>query len=881
MTSTSSKDISVAIRLESPAPLGTTVQPVTTGLPFAKGLLRGDEPLCLRDPNGGLRPVETEVLTRWSDGSAKWLLVAFLLDETFAGQSSCELRLERGAPPDLANHVRVEESAGGLTVNTGVATWRIDPREPALLMQDAGAFHVVLTDRRGQKLRPRWSAVRVESCGAIHASVLLEGQFPGKRGLRLVARLGFFAGTGLVRTRLTLHNPARASHPGGLWDLGDPGSCLFNDLSLEWTDGDGVKEGLWKAEVDLPSQSLPGATWQLYQGSSGGENWQSRNHVNASGEVTCKFRGYQVQATGVQEHGLRASPVLALRSDTGSLTVAVPEFWQQFPKTLETTGRGLRVGLFPQEWGEPFELQGGEQKTHTVWFLVEPGAAESLNQLDWVYRPVHAVASPEWYAASGALPYLLPNDRDPDERLRVLMDAAVRGDQSLVAKREIIDEYGWRNYGDVYADHENAYYPGPKPVISHYNNQFDVIYGSILQRMRTGDVAWREVFDPLARHVIDIDVYHTSDDRAAYSGGLFWLTDHYRSAETATHRTYSAKNQKPGAAYGGGPGCEHNYATGLLHYYYLTGDRQALEAVIGLADWVVALDDGSRTIFSLIDDGPTGLASATRSPDYHGPGRGAGNSINVLLDGWLATGRREYFAKAEALIRRTIHPEDDVDARGLLQVESGWSYTIHLAALARYLDLKIEQGEFDFMYAYAQASLVHYARWMAEHERPFFDHPEDLEYPTEAWAAQEFRKANALRLAARHAEEPLRARLHARGLELADRAWADLLRFESRHVARAVTILMTEGMRDAYFRTTEQPPAPRPDKSYDFGQPERFTPQRQRAKARLKTAGGLAQLVLRLTNPANWRRITRLVREYCGRGLAHFSARFARSSAHA
>ena len=89
------------------------------------------------------------------------------------------------------------------------------------------------------------------------------------------------------------------------------------------------------------------------------------------------------------------------------------------------------------------------------------------------------------------------------------------------------------------------------------------------------------------------------------------------------------------------------------------------------------------------------------------------------------------------------------------------------------------------MYAYAQGSLLNYARWMVQHERPYFDQVEKLEYPTEAWAAQEFRKANVMRLAAQHADEPLRARLLGRGQELAERAWADLTRFETRCYARA------------------------------------------------------------------------------------------------
>ena len=86
---------------------------------------------------------------------------------------------------------------------------------------------------------------------------------------------------------------------------------------------------------------------------------------------------------------------------------------------------------------------------------------------------------------------------------------------------------------------------------------------------------------------------------------------HYKDAATATHRAYSKANKKPGQPYGGGPGNEHNWSTGLLHYYYLTGDPLAHDAVLSLANWVINRDDGRQTFLGLIDDGPTGLASRT------------------------------------------------------------------------------------------------------------------------------------------------------------------------------------------------------------------------------------------------------------------------------
>src|SRR5207249_3164960 len=107
-----------------------------------------------------------------------------------------------------------------------------------------------------------------------------------------------------------------------------------------------------------------------------------------------------------------------------------------------------------------------------------------------------------------------------------------------------------------------------------------------------------------------------------------------------------------------------------------------------LSDWVLRMDDGRLNFMGWLDAGPTGQASSTTEPNYHGPGRGAGFSVNAVLDGWLLTGRMGYLNKAEELIRRCIHPADDIAARDLLNTEKRWSYTVFLTSLARYLRLK-------------------------------------------------------------------------------------------------------------------------------------------------------------------------------------------------
>ncbi len=845
-------------------------QPVTVGVPWPRGVLTDDLGVLLIDPSGRRAPLQATPLAHWPDRSVKWLLLDYVIDPVVEACGAWSLEARSGEPkadPRPSMSPLIEESERHYIINSGPASFTVDREVLAPILQaeiggrpvlDVNCTTTVLTDARGRARRPLIERCEIEASGPVRATLRLDGAFDGSRRnrLRFVARLSFFAGLPLVRIDLTLHNPRRARHPGGLWDLGDPGSILFRDLSLRLgLSGTGPRPVAWTEGASSPWQTTGATTFEIYQDSSGGENWSSPNHVNRNGEVPCRFRGYRVRQENETSSGLRASPIVSVQAASGTVTAAIAEFWQQFPKAIDTEGGTLNLRLFPGQFGDLFELQGGEQKTHTAWLHFGRDEQSALESLGWVHRAARIHCTPEWYAECRVIPYLSPSRPGPGDRYHSLLSGVVDGPRGLAARREVIDEYGWRNYGEIYADHEGAYYKGHPPVISHYNNQYDVINGLLIQYFRTGDARWLDLADPLARHVIDIDIYHTREDRAAYNGGMFWHTDHYRDAATSTHRTYSRANCEPiNRAYGGGPCNEHNYTTGLLHYYYLTGSPRARDAVLGLADWVVAMDDGRKTILGLIDDGPTGLASSTTQSEYHGPGRGCGNSINALLDGWLLTGSREYFQKAEGLIRRAIQPSMDIPALDLLETELRWSYTVFLSVLERYLGLKAEAGEIDAMYAYARSCLLAFAVWMLDNEVPYFDRPEKLEYPTEAWAAQEFRKANVLRVASRHVDEPLRSRLIRRGCELADRAWIDLLRFESRDVARSVAIIMVEGSRDSFWRSCPIGPLPSPSGRPASALPEVFVPQRRRVLARLKTPRGTLEIITKLASPRNWLR---------------------------
>jgi len=135
------------------------------------------------------------------------------------------------------------------------------------------------------------------------------------------------------------------------------------------------------------------------------------------------------------------------------------------------------------------------------------------------------------------------------------------------------------------------------------------------------------------------------------------------------------------------------------------------------------------------------------------------------------------------------------------------------------------------------------------------DRPEKLDYPTEAWAAHDLRKANVLRLAAAFVDEPRRLKWARRGDELAERGWSDLLRFDSRYSARAAAIVLQEGLRDLLLRCSCVGAQPAAEIGMDHGLPEEFVAQKRRVLGRLKSPRGMIVAVRSLTSIGNWRAI--------------------------
>lgn len=584
---------------------------------------------------------------------------------------------------------------------------------------------------------------------AHHVNTVARIQLSNGHLVDFIAQYLIYPSVNLITGWVQIHNKKAALHPGGKWDLGDESSLQFGSLELSLEFSNLNKTTIFNGS-EPPVKISRNESYKLTQHSSGGANWRSPTHVDATNEIPFTVKGYIEEINGIsKEIPYRATPEVMLDSAPLQCKVLLKNFWQKFPSQLTIIKNSLNLGFFPPS-NQPHELQGGEKSSHE--FILDFSSDKFTNIVN--KRPLQQ--NENSYTSLNIF-------KNKKSGLSDIISNSLDGENNFFLKRELIDQYGWRNFGDLYADHETAYYDGEDLFVSHYNNQYDPIFGFLKQYLLSNDTRWFELADDLAKHVKDIDMYHTTDDKAEYNGGLFWHTDHYLPAFTATHRSYS-KHQDSNAyqdhAGGGGPGGQHCYTTGLMLHYLLTGNESSKQAVLTLSAWITCVYEGTNTCLELLLALKNRHVAGTKNhfTGQYPLDRGTANYIIALLDSFELTQERSYLTRVEHIISHTVHPNEDVKLRNLIDVENTWFYTVFLQAVCRYLVVKQQLDELDTNFYYSRDCLLNFANWMVKHEYMYLDKPDILEYPNDTWTAQDLRKATVF--AAAHYFSPQQEQIY-------------------------------------------------------------------------------------------------------------------------
>lgn len=734
------------------------------GLPVAKGTCDNPRGLSLILESGEEVDAQFEPVTRWHDGSIQWVQV----DAIGKLSGPLYLNAERGSRESKEE----KDACSSAEEHFGQGQFSV-------------SFGRGLTAELRLEVEGRYRDFTVKQRLEEHKHLSSEYEWllsvDGLSDLEVSFRVTDVPGADHIEFKPQVHNLRASIHPNGCWDLGDPNSVYIDDFSLKIVNRRNPDTKLeLRDESSNPSSGGSYSEGILVQYGSGGKNWNSPVHVDKHGRSTVEKRGFTLfgRLSEPLAEGLRAQPVVSF-NDYGDLRYLVPhQFWENFPSSLEVAQGEVVWHLFTLG----VELQPGEAKT----WRCDVGCTAS---------PANFIYDPAYIDATGVM---VGCKLSVTNELTDLLNENLSGDGSFYQKRETSDEYGWRNFGELYADHEVSNVENEGIFVSHYNNQYDPVWGFSVQFLSTGDERWNELASDLARHVIDIDIYKTEFDKAEYNNGLFWHTDHYLPALTATHRTYSRNHEYAyeGHQGGGGPGGQHCYSSGLALRYFLTGNNAFKQAVIGLSDWIRCFYNGSPTVLGrlhrllTVDLNSGKLTNVGYIDDgYKYPlDRGTGNYLNALIDAFLVGGDARLLDEMHSVIIQTLSFDDDVAARDLGNVEERWFYIVFLQSLARYLLLKEQLDQADQEYAYARHTFIHYIDWVFENEKIYLSNPEALEFPTDTWVAQDIRKANVLYYGA-YFNPVKRKQLISRAHEFWDYCVQTLGKSPERHTTRIQAIV--------------------------------------------------------------------------------------------
>ena len=730
--------------------------PFQIGAPVKKGAFFAANELTLCTSEQDLVPCSIKIVSLWPDQSIKWLNIMGEFLSDYASNTQFHLKINKKIEP-VKRHDWVVCRNDELHVDTIQGLFRLNYKQFAKIQ----IGNQQVTTELECKINSLTTSVgNVETdyeilfdqtnkpllCKVIQKAVAIDAS---KTRLNLSLSLNIYFADGQVHARLDMHNPAAIEHDGGQWDLGNEKSLTIDVSALKFSFQSRQNLLVLKEnEGYTPFDKLT-----LNQLSSGGENWNSENHKTSQNRVELTHKGALVEYTHIdtkKEFSIaRPQPRLLIVLEDKKFHLIPHHFWEKYPTSLECNDSHARISFTNASDTTKVELQAGEIKSHTLVFGLNSedkipswGATPelALSKENLVVSQIFAISN-ELFASHPLLPVLSCNNSFSNAWIR---------------KREMVDEYGWRNFGDLYADHEAAEFKGSGIFVSHYNNQYDPLLGFL-----------RQWFITNSYDTVNIDIYHTEDDKPEYNHGLFWHTDHYVAAETATHRTYS-KHQATKVyidhAGGGGPGAHHCYSSGLALYYLMSKDQRALAAVLGLYEWMTKIYEGDGTILNsilriknaehltlpftqklLLGGGHRTVRNVFTNK--YPLDRGTGNYVNCLLDCFEITSNRNYLEQAEFVIINTITLYDDFSKLNFEDVENTWFYTVFLQSVVKYLGIMYQVKEDAPKSQYIRASFLHYANYIAEHEQPYLFKPGILEYPNDTWTGQDLRKIQILHYA--------------------------------------------------------------------------------------------------------------------------------------
>ena len=223
---------------------------VSAGVPFARGTLTDAETLSLSDAAGRPVVLQTKILSRWPDGSARWVLADFPAALAESTTSTFTLSAA-GRRPTVANGVKVASDGKSVRFSNGMVELSIKAGGASATLASAdgkaSAEIAAVVEIGGKEERITSKvvidALEVYADGPVRAAVSMRGRRLYSDGVEgpFSQRVEMFAGSPYVRVEDTFiyaHLPgthAQPEHPLALWKIearaaGDKGRLAVESL---------------------------------------------------------------------------------------------------------------------------------------------------------------------------------------------------------------------------------------------------------------------------------------------------------------------------------------------------------------------------------------------------------------------------------------------------------------------------------------------------------------------------------------------------------------------------------------------------------------------------------------------------------------------------
>lgn len=424
---------------------------ISQGIPFPKGALKSASNVNIKD-----RVFQASTISRWSDGSVRWLLLSTLVS------SKESIKLDYGS--DVKTRLSVKKAViikkqnnGGYAVSTGKLKFNVNPDSKKLITNLNNKTLGIIFDNQFVSSKPE---IEIEESGPARAVLKISAKC--NDSFSYVLRVFAYAGADNVELEHQLINYSLS-----------PAEAI--DCGLKIT-------GRFKQVEFMPSRKKTASEVPV-----------NITTLVKSPEIKANLFPYMISSKGKElAKGKYARGLLKLDSD---MTIAVRDFWRNAPSEISVEAEQTKVNLYRGK----ILFDSGMSRTRRIMLGM---SANSNSSRVFLTHPL-LLASSEWYCDSRAF-YAWP-----------LSAAAVKSPLYEGSVAKTINYWQKREKSAMHrANYKNMLYSGELPYGRNecLNMETAMGEGILTQFLRTGNRKYYNFAERLITHYADVDINHSNSE---------------------------------------------------------------------------------------------------------------------------------------------------------------------------------------------------------------------------------------------------------------------------------------------------------------------------------------------------------------------------------